>query len=551
MESPKRRVGCIWLGNLRDLSSKQDGGVEKNFLNFIDSCQQFSSMIAVRPPSSGAAVFMEVGGSRRLWVEESISRRVQVLSRRWGLESKFQQIAFAETAGEALVLARARSLGRKFQSVDELDLEFLEFWVQPFGQPTDDEKGVLSRILDQFSFLGLKNIGEFRRLPPDTLASRFGKSGVWMSARLRGEVPESWQGFVFPEKVSEEIQFDEFQGGLSGQREGASLESLLFVLKPLLDRVSARLWARGVRASELVLRFHFEGERFLAARGESAYREVRAQFAVPQGGSRALLGVLSELLRHEFERVPLAAAVDRVALEVLSSVPGIGGQKHFFDTSEEESERIADVLNRIVARIGRESVRELRWQTSYFPERASELCTWGDPHPGDHDDLDQKDPFLFSRGLKARRGKEGAWALKEREGMPSLQLAQTTPWRPSRLLTTPKVLQRVGRWLVSPAGEAWKIRRCSKPERMTEEWWRDSTAHSFGAIAGDEETALEDPAFLERLWGESLKSREYYQVETEAGDLLWVFVQGRGALGELDGVEFSDRTRIYLQGIED
>lgn len=528
----------------------QSGGVEKNFLNFIDSCQQFSSMIAVRPLSSGAAVFIEVGGSRRLWAEESIALRVQVLSRRWGFESKFQQIAFAETAGEALVLARARSLEKKFQSVDELGLEFLEFWLQPFAQPTSDEMDVLRRILDQFSFLGLKNIGEFRRLPPDTLASRFGRNGVWMSARLRGEVPESWQGFVFPEKISEEIQFDEFQGGLSGQREGASLDSLLFALKPLLDRVSARLWARGVRASELVLRFHFEGERFLVARGESTYREVHASFAVPQGGSRSLLGVLSELLRHEFERAPLAAAVERVALEVLSSVPGVGGQKHFFDTSEEESERVADILSRIVARIGRQSVRELRWKTSYFPERASELRTWGDPHLGD-DDMDQSGPFFLSTGSDAGGGGKGAWALKEGEGMPSLRLAQTTPWRPSRLLTAPRVLQRVGRWLVSPSGEAWKIRRCSKPERLTEEWWRESALHSLEATAGSEGAALEDPGFLERLWGESLKSREYYQVETEAGDLLWVFVQGRGALGELNGIECSDRTRIYLQGVED
>ena len=73
--------------------------------------------------------------------------------------------------------------------------------------------------------------------------------------------------------------------------------------------------------------------------------------------------------------------------------------------------------------------------------------------------------------------------------------------RPLRLFSRPRSLHRVGRFLLE-GGKRWRIVDVFGPERIQGEWWTEANC----------------------------VPRDYYRIETENGDTLWIFRDGEGEL---------------------
>ena len=176
-------------------------------------------------------------------------------------------------------------------------------------------------LLQALRRFGLQTLGDVARLPPGPLAARLGPAASRLQRLARGEDAAALLPVQPPERFEEgeELEWD-----------AGTLEPLLFVWKALLDRLCARLAARGLMARELSLQLRLEGgawdERVLELAGPT--REVPAllqllrllvEGAPPASGVRAVR--LSALpVREVLEQLPLFGARGASATQLATAV---------------------------------------------------------------------------------------------------------------------------------------------------------------------------------------------------------------------------------------
>lgn len=438
------RVACVLLAERRPQSE---------LTAFAESCFRFSPQISIRPEQ---AVFIEVGASRRLYSEASLSARLASLASR--LLKSPVRIAIADTAATALVAARYPDFART-RDLKSLPLAALQDYANPFAWDQDLEKRVL-RVTCILESLGIQDLGGFAILPRASLASRLGKESIGLMARVWGDLEAPWPGFhPQPCVLEREETRDPEAHGLC-----ADLEGCVFVLRGLVERLSARLRGRGERLSVLEVRFGLAGRA----------REWRVEFVVPQGSAAGILPVLREKLAYELHRVPLGGPVESIEIEVLETAPGAGTQRDFFSRKEEESEAWDALVARLSSRLGKERVFVALPKDRYLPERAY-VRTIGSA------------PVVSATG-----GAGGKAARKH---------AHDDDWpdRPARVLKKPEPLVKEGRVLKTLSGQQqWKAVSWEGPEKLSGEWWKDAQFEGF--------------------------HRDYYRVITEGGEQLWVFI---------------------------
>ncbi len=101
-----------------------------------------------------------------------------------------------------------------------------------------------SNVLHMLQCLGVRSLGDFAALPPPTIGCRFDDNGIDLQALARGEGPHGIDRFSPNGQIIEHMQLEQPTD---------DIQPLLFMLRPLFDRVCARLGGRGVAASELAM----------------------------------------------------------------------------------------------------------------------------------------------------------------------------------------------------------------------------------------------------------------------------------------------------------
>jgi protein ImuB len=111
-------------------------------------------------------------------------------------------------------------------------------------------------LLEMLGRLGIKTLGEFAALPPPTLGQGWTVSGVDLQALARGDGDgeAEMSSFRPPAVVTDGIRLE---APLAGA------EPVLFLLRPLFDRVADRLRGRGTAADRVIV-------RLVGAGGETA-----------------------------------------------------------------------------------------------------------------------------------------------------------------------------------------------------------------------------------------------------------------------------------------
>jgi protein ImuB len=292
--------------------------------------------------------------------------------------------------------------------------------------------------------LGLKTIGALSGIERRSLARRFREADNPLDAldRMLGRKPEPLTATRAEPPPRASLRMAE---------PVADPAVLASALARLADPLAQALAERRLGALRIL---------FQAFRVDGEVGEAAAETARPTRDAAHLVRLLSEKLQH----IDPGFGFDAFALTAAWCEPLDASQDALIGEPPLELE-LARLIDRLVARLGRERVRRPSAHESHLPERASG----------------------WAEGLSPPLEREG------REG------------RPQRLLDAPEAIAVV---YATPEGLprrfVWRravhdIARVEGPERIAPEWWRAPS---------------------------SARLRDYYRVEDASGRRFWIYREG-------------------------
>lgn len=204
---------------------------------------------------------------------------------------------------------------------------------------------------------GLNRVGEVLTIPAEALTPRIGAEGQLALDRLLGRVPEVWQSWV-PLTVYRR-HFD-FQDPIE------TTEALLFPLRILLVEFVRYLKARSLAVQQFVIRLVDSRNRRLAF-------EI-GLLAPTQDPARLLL-----VVREKLDKIELEDAATEVTLEATRFESLDGDQDEMFTTGQRQrlAQRLTELKERLIARLGSDAVREIRLSPDQRPECATAVVAAG------------------------------------------------------------------------------------------------------------------------------------------------------------------------------
>jgi protein ImuB len=206
----------------------------------------------------------------------------------------------------------------------------------------------LARRIEGF---GLRHLGAVLALPRASLGRRLGKAFVLDLARALGELPDPQPCFVFPESFEQEVE-------LPAPVESAPV--LLFAARRLIAALAGWLAVRNGALRGIELRLgHAQG----------ACTIVPLAFSLPVHAAPRIERVLKE--RLDALRLPAPVLTLRLCAAAIESRPA--GSQVLFDGAGQGREALAELLDRLTARLGAEAVQGLACHADHRPERASRM----------------------------------------------------------------------------------------------------------------------------------------------------------------------------------
>ncbi|HZZ84420.1 MAG TPA: DNA polymerase Y family protein [Anaeromyxobacteraceae bacterium] len=381
------------------------------------------SMLALAPsvePAFPEVLLLDASGAPLLappgadaaGAERALAERARRLAARMGFRCR---AAVASGRGVARALARAGreelavvARGGEAAALAPLPLAVLEL-------PAEVESRLLA--------LGVRDAGGLARLPEGSLAHRFGACGPAAARLARGEDPSPLTPHVPRGLPEERVELD-------GPVDRA--EPLLFVLRPLAERVAARLAGQGLGASRLELALALD------PRGEE-----RLTVPLARPGASAARWLL--VLRERLGALALPAPVTGLKLAAVE-VATVGAEQLALDDRPEVQAALETVLARLASRFGEEALFAAEPVERWLPEG-----TW------------RAAPFSGDAGAVVPRTGGGSHG-------------DDGP-RPTRLLSPPRRLVAEGEGgrltAIRLEGRVHAVLALEGPERLCGEWWSD------------------------------------------------------------------------------
>ena len=435
----------------------------------------FSPFVALDAPHG---LQLEIGASPRGFGDEvSLARALIAAAAAQGYRARI-----AVAGGAALARLIAMAPPHEIPSVDRFDDEAVR--VVPPGRGADAEAvdaisltrmDLSPALARSLSLLGLERLGEVARLPRGTVPRRFGPAGLRLQRLARG-IDESRPEAYVPRGLIRERQ--DFEEPL------ASLEPLLFCCKQLLERVEARLRARAAATTRLLLRLALEGPAPGVAgppsggEGGREWLRIEVPLTTPFRAAHSLLRICRARLGAEQVGLTQRIQSPIVALEiwVLEESPYKEASADLFRRRTAQEEGMAALVARLIAALGEAAVFAVRAREVWRPEDAFERVPYraGSSRPG---------PLSINR----EGGSEGAALGQQLE-------------RPLRLFERPEPASWEGdevRW----RGVVYPIHSLGGAERLQGEWWAAQPL-----------------------------DRDYYVLDLQSGDRLWLFEEPDGEL---------------------
>ncbi len=332
------RVVCIYFGD--ELSSNQElQGVAEAFY-------RATPQIMLR---SKQAIFLEIGKCNALYSEESFLKRTRATLHKLDLKAK---IGIAHDIPSALSFAVYGTA-----ELQSLPIDALRFYANPLGDQIEVEKNIIKTIL-VLKDLGVRCLRDFLSIPQAELSSRFGSLGQMCFLRVQGLHEILWKPFVLSEVVSEKCEFDQ-------ESPVDNLEPIYLRMKPMLEKLSMRLKAKGKRLKS----FDVVLKQEHAMTPLECLRSFEIVLQLPQVSNKILFQITQEKIDAGIMHRPLKARITEFSILVTEDVPYSMNQKDLFNQKKEETqESFFQLVSRISTKLGEGSSFFAKPQESYLPE---------------------------------------------------------------------------------------------------------------------------------------------------------------------------------------
>jgi len=426
----------------------------------------FSPVVCLSPP---AGVLLEVSSTLRYF--GGIDRLAQRLDDTLAPLGHRVFRARAPTAQGAALLSRWRD------GVQCPDLATLQAALDDAPLPV---LAAAQPHLETFEGMGLRQLGELRRLPRAGLARRFGEGLLDELDSASGDRPDPREAVVLPPAFDSEVELF---------ARADTTDQLLYGAEVLLARLVVWLSARHafVRRFQLVLRH--EG-RLRRSEGP-AVTPVDVALAEP---SRDAVH-LQSLLRERLAAFVLPAPTLELALHAHDIAKQPPPNTELFPTPRNEREGLVRLIERLQARLGPSRVQRLVRVPDQRPDRCAHTVPY---EPGVAPRAPE--PVVTSRRPVRRQARGAA----ERAA------AAPAPTKPPVLLAHPLEPER-------PAPSMRPVWLMPEPVPLAER-------QSRPLLDGQVLQLLCGPERIEAgWWDEGLAERDYFIAGTAEGALVWVY----------------------------
>ena len=399
-------------------------------------CIRYTPLVALDFPDG---LILDISGCAHLWGGERAYLK-EIVTRLKG-SGYDVRAAIADTIGTAWAIARFGQVAPIIESGGQaaalLPLPAAALRLEP---------DVLARLQK----LGLYQVGSFISMPRSVLRRRFGEGLLLKLAQALGQAEE----YIIPLQVPE--PFQERLPCMEPIRTAPGIEiAITRLLETLCQRMQQE--GKGIRTATL-----------------KCYRVDGKIQQVDIGTNRATHHVthLFKLFQLKIASITPALGIELFILEAIKVEDvSLSQEALWAENPGLDDEGVAELLDRISAKVGSGKIHRYLPDEHYWPERS----------------------------IKAA---------------PTLQEPAITPWRndrprPLRLLARPEPVEVTAPipdyppLLFRYKGRAHHIRKADGPERIEREWWLESGEH-----------------------------RDYYNVEDEDGQRYWLFRSGHYSGGE-------------------
>ena len=294
----------------------------------------YSSWVTPRLPES---VLLEIAASLKLFGGlDALLDQLRSSATEQGLTLR---IGVAPTPAAAELLARAgqrgavRSESQLAQALAAIPVEYL--------------------TLDAFTLRGLRQSGirtlrQLQAIPAAALTRRFGHSCTSLLYKLTGSLPDPCPAFVAP---------DTFTQAMDLPLEAPDTQALTFPLNRLLNALGGYL-----KASDLgvkVLHIHLYHHRHTPTCVNLSFLDATANHV-------HLLKIATERLTN----TQLPSTVTRVRIDAIELAPIERSGKDLFQKSQAQASSIQQVLDNLMARLGKDSLYTAMPGDDHRPEKA-------------------------------------------------------------------------------------------------------------------------------------------------------------------------------------
>ncbi|SAK77212.1 DNA polymerase [Caballeronia hypogeia] len=404
-------------------------------------------------------VLLEVGASMRLFGGlRALLAKVTSTVKGCGFTSR---MGCAPTAWGAWLLAHARTrrVARRVRIVKETTLVHVLDGLPVSLVPSAHSHG------NVFEQIGCATLADLRRLPRKGVARRFGQGILQWLAQAYGQAPDPREAFCAPAS---------FEARLELQARVESAEALLFAARRLVLQLAGWLSAHHAAVSEFSLLLEHE----LAARHAPKTSTFKIAWAVPTRDADHILW----LLREKLNQTRLAAPVIEMKLLADKVSEHAPPPDTLFPMPGSDSQSMAQLLERLSARLGAENVVQLVARDDHRPEAAMTI-----------------EAYKPASEAKPKRGKKSSSAQTSEtdapvETEPQAQgetddgplelpdLAVPSQPRPSWILETPqKLMLRNERPFYRRP-----LKLISRTERIEAGWWDGNGVQRDYYVAADD-----------------------------------------------------------------
>lgn len=437
--------------------AEADPAADQRFIEQLAAlCDRFTPLVALDPPHG---LVLDITGCAHLFGGEAALRQaIGLRMRRLALSLR---ASIAGTPEAARVLARFGDCAISPPGEDEARTRPL-----PVAALEVPPETVLA-----LSRAGLKSLADLAERPSSTLSARFGEALATRLRRILGREDTRITPLRRPPDCVVERHFAEPLQDTDG------LEAIVV---RLLDEAARLLEQRGEGGRAFEISFF---------RSDGAVRRLALETGRPSRDKAAILRLYRERIDTLADPLDPGFGFDAVRLAVPVCEP-LGTPQSSLDGRALEDEAVADLVDRLVARFGRDRVLRFVARDTHHPGREAGMAS----------------------AAADAAGEASPWPVPA---------AGEPPARPLQLFEPPQPVETLAQVPDGPPLRfRWRrvlheIARAEGPERIAPEWWRDGP---------DEPT------------------RDYYRVEDAQGRRFWLFRAG------LYGRETAE-PRWYLHGL--